>query len=224
MDHEDGLIPAATVRVVGSDGSQHRLITNREGEYRFTAQPGVNYLFQASAEGFLNASQELNSFPQGMDTLVYVDFEMVPFDKPVVMKNILYDFDSATLRPESKEGLDQLVCLMQEHPEIEVELAAHTDRMGSDEYNRDLSAQRAQAVVDYLQGQGIERERLTAVGYGKSRPAIVTRQVAATHPFLDEGVTLSEEFIQGLTTEQQEVADQVNRRTEFTVMGKEKRP
>ena len=87
--------------------------------------------------------------------MVYVDFEMVPFDKPVVMKNILYDFDSATLRPESKEG--PINCVLDARaPGDRVELAAHTDRMGSDEYNRDLSAH-GRGGSGLPAEQGIER-------------------------------------------------------------------
>lgn len=224
VDHLDELIPGAIVRVVGSNGDQRRFVTNREGEYRFTAHPGVDYLFQTSAEGFLHSGRELVAIARGADTLVYVDFEMVPFNRPVVMEGILYDFDSALLRPESVGGLDELVALMQEHPEIAVELSAHTDRLGSEEYNRELSFKRTQSVVEYLQERGISGDRLSAVGHGEGQPATVTRRMATEHEFLEEGAVLTEDFIERLTLPQQEVADQMNRRTEFTVLGKEKRP
>lgn len=219
VDPQDELIPGATVSVVGSDGSQRQFVTNHNGEYRFTADAGVEYLFLASVRGFLNRGERLSAMPTDKDTLLYVDFEMIPFDKPVVMENIFYDFDSAVLRPESKDGLEELVDLMNEHPEIFVEVSAHTDRKGSSAYNMHLSLLRSRSVVDYLIARGIDKDRLTAVGYGKSRPEIVHKKLAERIDFLQEGDILSEEFIEQLSPDKQEIADQVNRRTSFQVIG-----
>lgn len=219
VDHADALIPGVTVAVVGSNGTRHHFITNANGEYAFKAEAGVAYLFLASIEGFLNSKGELQALPANKDTLVYVDFEMIPIGMPVVMEHIFYDFDSAVLRPESAKELEKLVSLMEEHPEIFVELSAHTDRTGPDDYNRDLSLRRAQSVVDYLVARGIEKERLTATGHGSSRPEVVSKSLASKHGFLKEGDVLSPGFIEQLPEEQQEVADQINRRTSFKVSG-----
>ncbi len=219
VDHQDELIPGASVSVVGSDGSQRQFVTDGDGEYRFKAEAGVEYMFLASVEGFLNRRERLQAMPPDKDTLVYVDFEMIPFDKPVVMENIFYDFDSAVLRPESKEGLEELASLMMEHPEIYVELSAHTDRMGPDDYNRELSLRRARSVADYLVARGIDKDRLSAIGHGKSQPESVSKKTAGRYDFLKEGDILSEEFIEQLPSGQQEVADQINRRTSFKVIG-----
>lgn len=173
----------------------------------------------ASAEGFLNQRQSLRTGNSEKDTVYYVDFEMIPYDVPVVLQHIFYDFDKATLRPESKEGLDRLISLLNEHPEISIELAAHTDRRGTDDYNMDLSLRRAQSVVDYLTANGIDQKRLSTAGYGKTYPVTVGKETAASHAFLKEGDILSEAFIGQLTPEQQEVADQINRRTEFRITG-----
>ncbi len=154
-----------------------------------------------------------------MDTLLRVDFEMIPFDEAVVLENIFYDFDSASLRPESETELEKLVDLMNEFPEVLVELSAHTDRKGSDEYNEDLSRRRAESVVAYLVNRGIDKGRLSATGHGKTQPVIVSKRFANRYDFLQEGDVLTEEFIEGLEPEQQEVADQLNRRTSFTVIG-----
>ena len=99
-----------------------------------------------------------------------------------------------------------------------IELSAHADRKGSDEYNIKLSQRRAESVVNYLIAGGISKDRLTAVGKGKSEPKTVTKAIVKKYDFLKEGDILNEEFIEGLTPEQQEMADQVNRRTEFKVL------
>lgn len=217
VDQEDEFIRGAIVSVVGSDGSQFRFVTKGDGVYRFKARTGVDYLLMASAEGFLNQRQSLTTASVEKDTLYYVDFEMIPYNKPVILENIFFDFDRAILRPESKEALDMLVSLLKEHPSVFIELAAHTDRKGSEEYNLDLSLRRARAVMDYLVAGGIDPRRLSARGFGKSRPTRVTKKMAVQFHFLQEGDLLTEEFIETLTPEQQQVADQINRRTSFEV-------
>jgi outer membrane protein OmpA-like peptidoglycan-associated protein len=91
-------------------------------------------------------------------------------NKPIVINNILYDYGYATLRPESITVLDGLVKTMVDNPKIVVELSAHTDSVGSDAYNLKLSQDRAQSCVDYMIGKGINATRISAVGYGRSRP------------------------------------------------------
>ena len=218
VDPDDEFITGATVSVVGNDGSQLQLVTGEEGEYRFKAREGVDYLLMTSAEGFLNKKQRLSTVSVEKDTLYYVDFEMIPYNKPVILDNIFYDFNSATLRGESKEELDLLITLLNEHPTIAIELSAHTDRKGSDEYNLDLSLRRAQSVVDYLVTNGINTQRLSAHGFGKTQPVKVMKKMAEQFDFLKEGDLLTEEFIENLTVDQQEIVDQINRRTAFEVV------
>ena len=136
----------------------------------------------------------------------------------MVIDNIFYDFDKATLRPESKEGLDEMAQVLRDNPNVTIEMASHTDRWGSDEYNIDLSARRAQSVIDYLISTGIEPARLQSQGYGKSRPKTITKKLARLHPQFKEGDVLTPEYIEALSEEDQEVADQINRRTEFQVL------
>ena len=122
------------------------------------------------------------------------------------------------MRDESKLALDSMVMLLKDHPNIVIEMAAHTDRIGSDKYNNGLSQRRAQSVVDYLVENGIPRERLKPAGYGKTRPKTVTKRIHSQYPQFEEGVTLTEEFIKKLSKEDREAADQINRRTEFQVI------
>jgi outer membrane protein OmpA-like peptidoglycan-associated protein len=97
-------------------------------------------------------------------------------------------------------------------------MASHTDRVGTEEYNIDLSKRRAKSVIDYLIEHGIAADRLQYQGYGKSRPKVVTKRINKLYPQFKEGDILNEEYILGLSPEDQEAADQVNRRTEFHVL------
>ena len=135
-----------------------------------------------------------------------------------MIENIFYDYDKAVLRDESKAALDEMVRIMKENPNISIEMAAHTDRIGSDRYNNALSERRAKSVVDYLIKNGIARERLQPHGYGKSRPKTVTKRIEKLYPQFHEGDVLNEEFIDKLSDEDKAAADQVNRRTEFQVL------
>ena len=116
-------------------------------------------------------------------------------------------------------ALDSLVDLLNQNPNVTIELSSHCDFRGKDEYNNKLSQRRAESVVNYLIGHGIEKERLTPVGYGETRPKVVTRKMAEQIDFLNEGDTLSEAFIMALDTEEkQEICHALNRRTEFKVL------
>ena len=108
--------------------------------------------------------------------------------------------------------------MLRDNPNITIEMASHTDRKGSDEYNIALSERRAKSVVDYLIECGIPADRLQYQGYGESRPKTVTKRIAREFPQFEEGQVLDEEFILSLPAEQQEIADQINRRTEFQVL------
>ena len=143
---------------------------------------------------------------------------MASITAPVLIDNIFYDFDKATLRPESTTALDELVKLLEENPNVTIELSAHCDFKGSAAYNKRLSQKRAESVVNYLIEHGIAADRLTPVGYGKEKPKRINKKVASKHKFLKEGDVLTEEFIQNLSEKEQEECNQLNRRTEFTVL------
>lgn len=219
VDSDDEFIANATLSVVGNDGSQYNFKTSKNGEYNFKANSGIEYLIMASAEGFLNQSKSFEIGSEVIDTLYYIDFEMIPYNKPVVLENIFYDFDSSSLREESKKDLNGLIELLEEHPEIRIELMSHTDRNGSEGYNIGLSLQRAESVANYLFNNGIDKGRVDAIGLGKSEPKRITESLAKRYSFINEDDVLTESFINELSSEQQEIADQLNRRTEFKVIG-----
>lgn len=218
LDKDEEPVPNAVIRIVGNDGSNQKQVARDDGSFSFPLQRGVSYVMLAGAKGYLNARQEFTSDTAEEDAEYGVDFILASIHKPVVIDNIFYDFDKATLRPESEAALDEMVQVLRDNPNVTIEMASHTDRKGTDEYNINLSSRRAQSVIDYLIAHGIAPDRLQSQGYGESRPKTITKKLAREHPQFKEGDVLTEEFILTLSPEDQEVADQINRRTEFQVL------
>ena len=162
--------------------------------------------------------QEMTADSTEQDREYVLQFPLSSISKPVLIDNIFFDFDRATLRPESTESLDELVMLLENNPGVTIEIGAHCDYKGDDNYNRRLSQQRSESVVKYLIAHGIDKERLTAHGYGETQPKIISRKIAEEHDFLNENDILTEAFILKLSDEQQEICNQLNRRTEFRVI------
>jgi peptidoglycan-associated lipoprotein len=218
-DAEEYAIEGAVVRIVGKDGLNEKVLAKPDGSYKVQLERNISYVMMASAPGYLNQNFELKTDPDEKNETYYVDFYLSPIHKPTVVENIFYAFDKATLRPESKDALDDIIKVLNDNPNVTLEMGAHTDRKGSEKYNEGLAQRRAQSVVDYLIEAGIPKDRLAAKGYGKSEPKTVTKRMAEDNDFLTEGSVLTEEFVLTLTPEQQEIADQYNRRTEFKVTG-----
>ena len=217
-DVDEYPIEDATVRIVGKDGLNVKVPVKKDGTYRVELERDIRYVMMASARGYLNQNYELHTGPEEKNETYIVDFFLSPISKPVVIDNIFYDFDKATLRPESKKALDEMIKMLNDNPNVTIELGAHTDRKGTNQYNERLAQRRAQSVVDYLIAGGIEAARLEAKGYGESVPKTINKKMAKQFDFLKEGDVLTEEFILALPPEQQEIADQINRRTEFKVL------
>lgn len=218
LDKDEEPIPNAVIRIVGNDGSNQKTAARDDGSFSFPLQRGVSYVMLAGAKGFLNAKQEFTSDTAEEDAEYGVDFILASVTKPVVVENIFYDFDKASLRAESKTALDELAQVLRDNPNVTIEMASHTDRKGSEEYNIKLSGRRAKSVTDYLESVGISADRLQSQGYGKSRPKTITKKLARLYPQFQEGQELNEEFVLTLSEEDQEIADQINRRTEFQVL------
>lgn len=217
-DVDENPIENATVRIVGRDGLNEKVLAKKDGKYKVELERDIRYVMMASARGYLNQNFELKTGPEEKNETYIVDFFLSPISKPVVIENIFYDFDKATLRPESKKALDEMIKMLNDNPNVTIELGAHTDRKGSDKYNERLAQRRAQSVVDYLIAGGIAQDRLEAKGYGESVPKTINKKMAKNYDFLKEGDVLTEEFVGNLPPEQQEIADQINRRTEFKVL------
>lgn len=217
VDKDDEPVPGAVIRIVGDDGSNQKEVARDDGSFSFRLSRGVKYVMMAGAKGYLNVKQEFASDPAEEDAEYDVDFVLSSISKPNVVENIFYDFDKAALRDESKQALDELAQMLRDNPNIVIEMSSHTDRMGTDAYNNDLSMRRAKSVVDYLVSVGIPKDRLHYEGYGKTRPKKVTKRINKEYPQFEEGTELTPAFIETLSPEDQEAADQINRRTEFQV-------
>ena len=216
---QDGYeLPAAQVFMVGNDGTNLRLSVRGDGSFTQEIKPNVDYVILASCKGFLNHQEQLRVNAVKESEEYVLQFPLYNISAPVLIENIFYDFDKATLRPESSAALDSLVSLLNENANITIELSAHTDYKGTEQYNERLSQQRAESVVRYLIQHGIAADRLTAKGYGEGKPKAIKRKVAEKYPFLKEGDKLTEEFISQLPEEEQEQCNQLNRRTEFRVL------
>ncbi|RFZ90308.1 hypothetical protein D0C36_21150 [Mucilaginibacter conchicola] len=196
-------LPGVKVSFVDSLNKQtiYSIVTDKTARYSFNVKTSRPYSLVLEKQGYFTKVLPVPASGGEMqgDTLFNADICLQAFkvDKPIVIKNVLYDYDKATLRPESKEVLNDLITIMKDNPKIKVELAAHTDSKGSDKYNLALSQRRAQACVDYIVSMGIAEDRIYAKGYGESHPIASNK--------LPNG-------------KDNPVGRQLNRRTEFTVI------
>ena len=208
----------AKLRLVGSDGTNSMINARRDGTYKIKLNREVKYVMLATARGHLNEKAQWDT--KGLkDSKTYtMNFALNPISRPVTMENIFYEFGRWELTQASEEELLRLVKLLNDNPNITIELAAHTDMKGTDEFNNELSQKRAQSCCDFLIKHGIERERLTPVGYGKNVPVVCSKALNKQYPWIPVDQVLDETFINSLTTDKQEICNQINRRTEFKVV------
>ncbi len=218
LDNNGEHISDATLRMVGTDGTNAKVQVRRDGTYKLKLNKDVRYVMLVTARGYLNQKQEINTFGLKDSKTYTQDFTLTPISKPVAMDNIFYEFGKWDLTPASETGLNTLIKLLQDNPNITIELSAHTDRVGNAADNKILSEKRAKSVVDYLIAHGIEKERLTPVGYGKERPVVADKALHDKYNFIPVEQVLDEAFIDSLTPDQQEICNQINRRTEFKVL------
>lgn len=168
--------------------------TVKDEMFLFDLQPDKKYKLKASAPNYLaGESNAFNTLGKKTSETLRMDVPIEPLkvDTGYVLKNIYYDFNKATLRPESMATLDSLVMFLNQNPNMEIEIGAHTDNKGTDEYNITLSQARAKSVVDYLISKEIPKKRLSAKGYGETKP---------------------------ITTNDTDEGRQLNRRTEFKII------
>lgn len=208
----------ALVYMVGNDGTNLKLNVKGDGSFTQQIRPNVDYVLLGTCKGYLNHKEQLRVEPVTESTEYVLQFPLASITAPVLIDNIFYDFDKATLRPESTVALDELIKLLNENPNVTIELSAHCDYRGPAAYNKLLSQRRAEAVVAYLTEHGIAADRLSPVGYGKEKPKTIKKKLTERYPFLKEGDVLTEEFILTLKPEEQEICNQLNRRTEFIVL------
>ena len=212
-------LPDGVIYLVGDDGTNTSFGVMKDGSYKVRVTPGVEYVMLGTCKGFLNVMHELKADEVEGTREYQRDFALPSITRPVLVDNIFYEFGKATLTAESSTSLNELKELLEQNPNITIELSAHCDFRGSASFNEKLSQARAESAVAYLVSQGIEKERMTPVGYGESKPKVVNKKLTERYTFLSEGDVLTEEFIGNLKDEeQQEICNQLNRRTEFQVL------
>jgi peptidoglycan-associated lipoprotein len=219
FDKETGnKLEGSSVRIIGTDGTNIKMRT-QGGKFQMKLQANTDYIFAAFKDGFLNDKVKASTIGLVNSKDFRVELYLTPTDAPIKLENINYEFGKWDLLPESKVALDSLVQILVLNPTITIELMAHTDHVGSEQFNFDLSQKRAQSVVDYLIQKGINPQRLVARGYGETWPKTVTRKIADQYSYLKKGDELTEAFINKLETEEQkQAAMALNRRTEFRVL------
>ena len=187
----------ATVSVVNvKTGSKISDINSNSatGAYLVILPAGKNYAITVTAPGFLFHSEnfDIPDTAEYSEVVRPIALKKASIGTRIVMRNIFFDFDKASLRPESNLELDRLRKVMLDYPNMKIEISGHTDNKGSADYNRKLSQSRAKSVLDYLVKKGISPDRMTFAGYGFDRP---------------------------LSPNDTEEGRQLNRRTEFEIKG-----
>jgi len=138
-----------------------------DGSYVVVLQPGRSYAITAEAPGYLFYSERFDVPRDAANTTIRKNIEMT---RDLVRLLVYFDFDKSTLQPESKVDMERAAQWLKANPDKRVELAGHTDNIGTPEYNKRLSHERARAVMDYLVSKGISQSRMTANGYGPDQP------------------------------------------------------
>ena len=206
IDKETSLPLAAEIEIIDLEKNEQitTLSSNAAtGSFLISLPSGKNYGINVKKNGFLFYSDNMNipkedSYKEIIKTVL---LEKLKAGSKIVLNNIFYDYDKATLLPASKNELDRLYELLMQNPSIKVELSAHTDSRGSDAYNNKLSQERSQSCLDYLIKKGIQQNQLVIKGYGKQQ------------------LLISDEQVNQLKTEyKKETAHQQNRRTEIKIL------
>jgi outer membrane protein OmpA-like peptidoglycan-associated protein/tetratricopeptide (TPR) repeat protein len=165
-------LAGANVTLNNAEGTQ-KVTTGTDGVYKFKvdSKRPIKLLFAKDNYFAVTKNYAYEELAKA-DTLVYKDYCLSPFKIgiPMALDNVYYEFNSAELTEPSKKVLDFLIPIMEDNPEMEIELGSHTDNIGTDEYNLDLSNRRAKSCTDYLESKGIAAARMTSKGYGESMP------------------------------------------------------
>jgi peptidoglycan-associated lipoprotein len=218
----EDIIAGADVTLIGSDGTNLLQKSENDGTFSFKLSPNTDYRIVAERGGFLNSKGKESTKGITTSNEFRLDLFMSPDNARMDLPGIMYDFGKWNLRPESLVALESLVEILNDNPNITIEIGSHTDYKGGEQANEALSAKRAQSVVDFLITYGIDEERLTSKGYGESVPKDIDKSMAKKFDYLNEGDVLTEQFIKSLPSpEQQDECNQINRRTDFGLTGRD---
>ena len=216
-DEKGNTLPDAIIKLVGDNGTNVKIRAKKDGTFRIKLDKNANYIMLATSRGYLNSSARLTTDNLTDSKTFFENFALPTIGQPSPIDNIFFEFGKADLTPESETALRGTVKMLTDNPNIAIEIAAHTDCVGSDDANMKLSEARAKSVVDFLVQAGIAPDRLTAKGYGESRPVVVDEAMAKELRFVKKDEILNEKRVKLLTPEQQEIVNAINRRTEFKV-------
>jgi peptidoglycan-associated lipoprotein len=217
-DEKGNIIPDATVRLVSNTGVNARVQSKKDGTYRIKLDKDMDCVLLATSRGYLNQQNKLTTQGLTSSKSFTINFKLSSISKSVELQNIFYEFGKWDLTPASEAGLQVLVKILKDNPNITIELSSNTDFVGNNDANKILSEKRAKSVVDYLISKGIAADRLTSVGNGEEKPVVVDAALAAKYKYLKENDVLDETFVTKLAPDQQEVVNQINRRAEFRVL------
>ena len=190
------------------------------GDFKFALKPDVDYIFLASKKGYLNGKEKETTKGQEKSREFMVTILLTAIDKPIELPNIFYDFGKWDLRPESMVSLDKLVETLQSTTRM---LLLSLCRIPTHGILRSITwifhRKEPSLWFSILLTKELNLNGLSAKGYGESSPKVVDAAIAAQSPFLKAGTTLTEQYINSLSNdEQKEIAHQINRRTEFRVL------
>jgi outer membrane protein OmpA-like peptidoglycan-associated protein len=165
----------SVVKMLDETGDM-KTFDSQDGKFSFNTSRGHNYVLTADKAGYTSSRINVNTAEvkrtdpdDSVDVVIYLD-EIIK-NKPFEVHNIYYDFDKATLRPESVASLDTLVNFMKDNPSLSVEIYSYTDGKGDEKYNQKLSKERAEAVTEYLKNNGVDAGRMIPKALGKANPA-----------------------------------------------------
>lgn len=236
----------ATVDLIDTSSGEINTQTSEKGNrFDYPLEMELPYLVRASKTGYTVDSVAFNTFelsesktfeyrlylskeepvaPPVTSTTEEVEdpeplIDTVTIEQAIVLENILYDFNKANIKEQAEQDLEIVLGLMNEYPDMVVELSSHTDYRGDDAFNKDLSQRRAESARRWLAERGIDPNRIQARGYGEQKPQTVSSKVAKNYSFLAEGDVLTPAYIDALDSEEkQEKAHAINRRTEFKII------
>lgn len=217
-------IAAAVIKLVGNDGTNHKITSKKDGSYSYPLNKEVEYVFMATARGYLNKSDEMNTLNAEQSIIHTKNFELSSIRQPIRLENILFDFASAELTEASTASLSELVKTLSDNPNITIEISAHSDAIGEDDVNIKMSQKRAESVVKHLIKNDVAKDRLVAIGYGETKPVVVSETMAEQYKFMAVNDTLDEVFVEKLNEKEKEIAYSINRRTEFKVLSTTYKP
>jgi peptidoglycan-associated lipoprotein len=198
-------------------------LSDINGDYNFnitSVQDDNEYQIIVTHQGYFTQKQIYSSKMNDKNKHEKLDFEMIPIpETPIILPQILYELDKWDLLPQYHDSIYNLVAILDNNPNLQIELRSHTDARATDNYNDELSQKRAQTVVDFLIQEGIDPERLVAKGCGKRNPRKMEKDFRTGDFLIPKDTELNEIYITSLKKpEWREIANQLNRRTEFSVI------